>query len=151
MRIFQKAIFFIGFIFLLEGCGSNQVWVKNGITQAEFNSDKAQCEYEAASATANYNTGSTAYGIGAAAGQGFAEGITIGLKKIELQKLCMQAKGYYLATKDTVEKTEVKSVKNKELNYVEETATPTMECTTSLDCQSGKHCRSKKGGGTECR
>ena len=86
---FQKIICFVSFIFILEGCGSNQVWIKNGVTQAEFASDKAQCEYEAANATANYNTGATTYGIGAAAGQGFAEGIAIGLKKIELQKLCM--------------------------------------------------------------
>ncbi len=78
---------------ILAGCAS-PLWTKEGATQADFNRDAAQCEYEAASATASYSQGQTARTTGGAAAQGFGEGMAIGLKKNELGRLCMTAKGY---------------------------------------------------------
>jgi len=82
------------FLFLLGGCGSPPVWVKPGATQADFEQDVARCRYEAAAATASYSTGPTARGLSGAMAQGFGEGLTSGMRQIELVKLCLEAKGY---------------------------------------------------------
>ena len=79
---------------MLTACSPQFVWVKEGATEAGFERDKAQCQYEAAAATANYNTGPTARGYSGAVAQGIGEGIAIGMRQAELIQLCLQAKGY---------------------------------------------------------
>ncbi len=79
---------------LLVGCAPAPLWTKSGATQADFDRDKAQCEYEAALATASYSQGNTARTAAGAAGQGFGEGMAIGMKKTELGRMCMSTKGY---------------------------------------------------------
>lgn len=90
----KKALIVAGSLMALTGCAPNYMWVKEGATQSEFDRDKAQCQYEASSSMANYNTGPTARGASGAAAQGIGEGIAIGMRKAELIQLCLQAKGY---------------------------------------------------------
>ncbi len=90
----QRSIASSILILNLVGCAPAPLWTKDGATQAHFDRDKAQCEYEAALATASYSQGQTARTAAGAAGQGFGEGIAIGLKKTELGRMCMAAKGY---------------------------------------------------------
>lgn len=79
----------------LAGCGGAPfLWVKSGATQSDFDRDMARCKYEAASSTANYNTGRTAGTLSGAMAQGIGEGMAIGSKQVELIQLCLQAQGY---------------------------------------------------------
>lgn len=74
---------------VLAGCASAQ-WVKPGATAADFASDKAQCEYQANLAT----PGTPYYDQGSA----IASGISDGIRLAQLQRLCLQARGWALAS-----------------------------------------------------
>lgn len=76
------------------GCAQAPVWSKQGATQSDFERDVAQCKYEAAVATASYNTGPTARSRYGAVLQGIDEGIAIGARQGELIQLCLVARGY---------------------------------------------------------
>ena len=149
----HRGIFIV--VFIVSGCTPNYVWVKNGATQADFERDKSQCIYEAASATANYNTGPTLRGIGSAAGQGFGEGIAIGLRRNKLVLLCLQAKGYSkqpIQEQNNADENRNKIIeKDTNLDKGVDVDRSGLECSTDLDCLLDESCRSKKGGGTECR
>lgn len=62
--------------------------------KAQFDKDRAQCEYEAAQGTASYSQGATARTYSGAVAQGIGEGFTIASRRAELGVLCMKAKGY---------------------------------------------------------
>ena len=81
-------------VLLLGACATPYVWFKPGTTPAEFNQDAARCRYEAAAATANYNTGRTAGTMSGAVAQGLGEGLAIASRRDELIQLCLQARGY---------------------------------------------------------
>jgi hypothetical protein len=81
-------------VVLLSGCAAPTVWTRPGAVSSDFERDRAQCQYEGAAATANYNTGPTARSYGGAVGQGIGEGIAIAMRRNELFTLCMQARGY---------------------------------------------------------
>lgn len=69
----------------LSGC-SHVVWEKPGATQADFEADRARCQYEAKLGTPN----APVYSMGQAIGTGIAEG----LRENQLGSLCMHARGY---------------------------------------------------------
>lgn len=71
-----RVAFLIGLLFL-AGCSNPKGFTKPGATQAQFNTDRAQCEYEAKAAAAGYS------GV-------------IALKERELTVACMEARGYTL-------------------------------------------------------
>ena len=56
----------------------------------------------------------------------------------ELWIACMKAKGYSQVSAHNEAAAQTNSATN-------------MACQTDLNCSYGSHCRSKKGGGTECR
>jgi hypothetical protein len=87
----MRSLIFV--VALTAGCAQT-VWVRPGYGESDFQRDAAQCQYEGAAATANYNTGPTARTTGGAIGQGFGEGIAIALRRNELFALCMRARGY---------------------------------------------------------
>jgi len=72
--------------------GSHSVRFRS--TQSDFDRDMARCNYEAASATANYNTGQTAGTLAGAIAQGIGEGLAVASRRGELVQLCLQAQGY---------------------------------------------------------
>jgi hypothetical protein len=78
--------------------GCTRTYVKPGATVYDFERDKAQCEYEAAAATANFSNPQQTYSLGQAAGAGFGSGLAEGMKKIELMDLCLKARGWTLTT-----------------------------------------------------
>lgn len=81
-------------VLAVSACAPPFMWVKEGATQSDFNRDMARCKYEAASATANYNTGRTAGTLSGAIARGIGEGMAIGSRQVELIQLCLQAQGY---------------------------------------------------------
>lgn len=62
----------------LGGCASNTRWVRAGATNADFERDRAVCEFEAAKATAGVT------------------GVVGGLEMANVLQLCMRAKGWSL-------------------------------------------------------
>jgi len=62
---------FLAFV-ALAGCGSNTVWVKNGVTQQQVNQDHYDCQREAA----QYNSAGYSHTVG------------------HLYDSCMAARGY---------------------------------------------------------
>lgn len=77
----------VAFGLCTAGCAqTTTMWVKAGATDADFQRDKAACEYEA-----KIHTPSMPYsGMSGAISTGIQEGMRIG----ELGVLCMRAKGY---------------------------------------------------------
>jgi len=72
----------------LAACVTDDVrWVRAGATSADFDTDKARCQYEA-----TLGTPGSYYGRGM--GNAMAAGISDGLRMAELQTLCMQARGW---------------------------------------------------------
>ncbi len=63
---------------MVAGCAAQAVWLHPTATQAKFDQDKLQCEYEVSSATAAIRSGFEA-----------------GWRQAELQDKCMRARGYY--------------------------------------------------------
>lgn len=94
----EKAGFIFALLVVLTGCatptGHKYMWMKNGASQADFDRDKAQCNYEAVAATASYSTGPTARTSSGAFVQGFGEGMARGIRQNELIELCLTARGY---------------------------------------------------------
>jgi uncharacterized protein YceK len=79
----------------VSGCAvGGTVWVKDGGTQQGFEQDRATCAYEAEMGVSGYGTAAGARGVTGAAAQGFAEGLAAGMRKNELYRLCMGARGY---------------------------------------------------------
>lgn len=62
---------------LVSGCAAPGVWVHGSKSQGEFESDRAQCVYEATAASAN-----------------ISNPLAQGMKQGELAQLCMQARGW---------------------------------------------------------
>lgn len=73
---------------LLAGCAAPGYWNHAHGDQARFQQDAAQCVYESKLATA-----STPYSTRLSAQ--VSQDIATGVQQGELQRLCMQAKGYY--------------------------------------------------------
>lgn len=67
--------------------GDEVRWVRAGATPAMFDVDKAQCEYEATMGTPPSQMGR---GLSGAIASGMADG----MRKVELQTLCMKARGW---------------------------------------------------------
>lgn len=79
---------------LLAGCPSQPVrWTKGG-SDADFARDDAQCDYEAAAATAGYGPGQTPHSTASALGQGFGAGLGRAIEERKLSAMCLRAKGY---------------------------------------------------------
>jgi hypothetical protein len=69
-------------------------WSRAGATQATIDHDKAECQYQAKSATASYNSTPSDKSMEAAVGAGVGDGIVVAEKQIELTNDCMRLRGY---------------------------------------------------------
>ncbi len=74
----NKRFFGIILSLFLTACAQTQ-WVKPGATEASFNRDKAECEYEATKAVPDTGTGSV---------------IAIAFERANLMKQCLRIRGY---------------------------------------------------------
>ena len=72
-------------IVAMGGCGPKTVLTKPGFTQAEWDRDLAQCEYETASSTQGVD-----YSYQTVIGQSLDQAF----RRRDLMLLCMKAKGY---------------------------------------------------------
>lgn len=85
----------------IAGCSSKNdwVWVKSGGTQAQLESDLAQCQYEVAAATSYYGMYTPNYNpygdAGSAALQIIGQSMFEEARRNELLTLCLQARGVY--------------------------------------------------------
>jgi len=86
MRVLLSVIATIG----LSGC-SQIGWTKPGATQADFDFQKAQCEYQANLATPD-NT------LIAKSGDAIAQGIANGMRIGNLEQMCLRANGWSATT-----------------------------------------------------
>ena len=74
-------------VLMLVGCGGG-VWVKDNGTQADFNKDLAEC---------NYDVTKYSGGVGSTYGRDpIADGIEEGMRRNEIRTACMTSKGYHL-------------------------------------------------------
>ena len=69
-------------------------WSKPGATQATIDHDKAECQYQAKSATASYSSAPSDKSMSAAVGAGVGDGIVVAEKQIDLTTDCMRLRGY---------------------------------------------------------
>jgi hypothetical protein len=84
--IMQRAMITLGLLLLLAplaGCAQQRHWTKQGLDQAEFDQDAAQCRREAAKAT-------YADPFSSGAGQGLERSVT----QEKFFEQCMLSKGY---------------------------------------------------------
>ena len=72
-------------VLALAGCAAQGVWTHPHGSHANFERDKAQCQYESTAATQGVD-----YGYQTAVGQAFDQAF----RRAEVYKLCMKAKGY---------------------------------------------------------
>lgn len=160
----------------LSGCAQYK-WQKYGATQSDFNHDIYECQTEAARTyptqvvtqqiTSGYTTPSTTncYGTGSAYGNsGYVYGnsnvnctstpgqnvpgvtttVDVNAKnRSQAEKQCMYVRGWQLI--------KVTSSSQSLEPQVAQPHPQDMACAVNSDCPSGSNCRSKKGGGTECR
>lgn len=85
-RTMQRTIIALGLLALLAplvGCAQQRHWTKQGLDQAEFDRDAAQCRREAAKATSPDP-------FAAGTGQGLERSVT----QEKLFERCMHSKGY---------------------------------------------------------
>jgi hypothetical protein len=82
---------------LLAGCATTPpLYNRPNTTVADFERDKAACEYEAASSTANYGSGqNTSRTMGGAIAQGIGIGLGRAMETSNLVAMCLRARGYY--------------------------------------------------------
>jgi hypothetical protein len=78
---------------VVAGCAP-LTWDRPGTTEAEFNRDFDQCDYEARLATAGYGTSETRRGASSAAGQGVGDAVGQALDRHDLTRACLRARGY---------------------------------------------------------
>jgi hypothetical protein len=69
-------------------------WSKPGATQATIDHDRAECQYQAKSATASYSSAPSDKSMSAAVGAGVGDGIVVAEKQIDLTNDCMRLRGY---------------------------------------------------------
>ena len=72
-------------ILAVTGCAQKKIFTKPGLTQAQWDRDYAQCEYEATSSTQNVD-----YSYQSVVGQALDQA----LRRRNLMELCLKAKGY---------------------------------------------------------
>ena len=111
---------------MLYACASqpSTYWEKQGATSQDFYIDQAQCNAQAFSIpNANY------------------------IQVAIVQNQCLRGKGWYLVEKSS----QIQPIKNPMQQLSRMGAAIGESCQIESDCQSGLSCRSKKGGGAECR
>lgn len=79
---------------LLAGCATPQsgYWDNQAHDGSNFERDKAQCLYESAAATAS---APATFSLS----QNMAQDVATGVRREELAKMCLQARGYYWVTR----------------------------------------------------
>jgi hypothetical protein len=156
------AIVYVFVILGLYGCSNNK-WVKSSGSQYGLNSDISECKGYASSLAENrFPDRQKEYGYNCGGYSDMTRGYgstTVNCQPHETQSSsrnraldswgkvivfqreynkCMRGKGW-MKPHETINSSAAKDVEIE------------MECYTSYGCDSGKHCRSKIGGGTECR
>lgn len=72
----------------LAGCAGPQhqpVWLKDGATQADFDKDKAFCEYEALKSVQGYDRSMRSM---------FGQELDLNMRRSEVARACMRVRGY---------------------------------------------------------
>jgi hypothetical protein len=91
----MRRLLFVAMAAVVAGCAAPYMWTHpEHNDKAKFDRDRAQCIYEAKSATASYSQGATARSYSGAISQGLSEGLEMGSRQGELGVLCMEARGY---------------------------------------------------------
>ncbi|MFJ2483465.1 hypothetical protein ACIOWE_24675 [Pseudomonas sp. NPDC087598] len=94
MRVLQTICLCMAPLILSACVTSVAHWSKPGASQTDIDHDKAECQYQAKSATASYNSTPSDKSMSAAVGAGVGDGIVIAEKQIDLTNDCMRLRGY---------------------------------------------------------
>lgn len=120
----------------LTGCAtqSDMIWVKDGATEEQFRRDKITCQQ---------------YGMQSAQANGLSGNMFVAVWINDEAKKCMENLGYKLQSK----KQKTPDNQSTLPNAIGGTSVQPsqMACGLDSDCNIGQSCRSRKGGGTECR
>lgn len=85
-------------VLVLAGCATQPAYEwrhPQHADRARFDTDRAQCEYEASAATGNYSPNNRGYRTDI--GRAIADQIDINSRQTQIGVLCMRARGYYQA------------------------------------------------------
>ena len=130
----------VGMVVLVAGCATNAHWEHAYKGQQEWYSDNARCRAMGNSAGMGSPIVPVGGGWSSPVAAGFAQGWNQGeamraaRAREEIYQQCMMGEGWRLVS-----------------DSGNEPPDSSMECQTSYDCPNGYSCRSKRGGGTECR
>ncbi|MBK6973515.1 MAG: hypothetical protein IPH26_11440 [Sterolibacteriaceae bacterium] len=150
---------------LLAGCGPTYYWVKPGATNSDWNLDSTECRVYATGAVPRnpqqiqLSTGYRNSSITNCSSFGSTMNCTTtggeyvpptywaydandGVRS-DAVNLCMYRKGWQRATAE-----ELDAKRAKQATYEQPSM---MQCQSDGDCEHGKSCRSRSGGGSECR
>jgi len=79
----------------VAGCASaDREWVRDGTPGSEADQALAECKYEAQAATVTIGANERPGSWGGAVSEGIASGVVRGIDQAELEKSCMEAKGF---------------------------------------------------------
>lgn len=117
-------------VLLIAGCATQAptVWYKDGATEEQFRRDQMSCRQ---------------YGMQSAQANGLAGNIFVEIWISDEATKCLKNLGYQ---QDYAKRSMQYSAQDS--NYH---PAPNMSCASDSDCENGQSCRSRKGGGTECR
>lgn len=158
MNIFKLAVV-ISAVALISSCAT-QPWTHPDKSEQDFYADDSQCM-----SLAGYGTNLQIMPSNNAAAAGWNQGAAIGTASTrnQMYERCMMGKGYARQTTEAVKVSGSmmcrtrsdcpgnQSCRSKPGGGTECRGDGKVECKTSSDCSGGLSCRSKSGGGTECR
>ena len=126
----KNALLFATVALSIVGCATQppKIWYKDGATEEQFRRDQMSCQQ---------------YGMQSAQTNGLTGNMFVGIWISDEATKCLQNLGYK------------QQQSNQSMQYPAQNSnyspTTNMSCSSSSDCGNGQSCRSRKGGGTECR
>ncbi|MEO9341022.1 hypothetical protein ABFT80_26870 [Mesorhizobium sp. SB112] len=80
---------------MLVGCTtSEREWIRDDTPKSEADQALAECKYQAEAATVTIGSNNRPGTFGDAISEGVASGVVRGMDQAELEKSCMEAKGF---------------------------------------------------------
>jgi len=132
---------------LFGGCTGTTAWNLHGKTQADLDRDHAICQRVASGGISEEHLTNAGSFLGQASGGGSG---SKALGSAGLALALLESVGYSSRFKECMSSKQY-SVHTPTSASASPPASQTMACQVEADCATGQSCRSKQGGGTECR
>lgn len=126
----KNSLLFTAVALSVVGCATQppKVWYKDGGTEEQYRRDQMSCRQ---------------YGMQSAQANGLAGNMFVEIWISDEATKCLQNLGYQQRHSK-----QLMQHPTQDSNYIQPAY---MSCGSDSDCGNGQSCRSRKGGGTECR